>query len=220
MTETAVDRYVGAGDPFASNETAVQLVLALEGAGAITPTRMMLDNPDMPYERYEALGGLLGRVKRSTSWWIGDWLLFGEGVYGERYAQAEAATGLSEDALLRYAFVCRSVAPDRRRVELSFGCHHAVASMVPREQTTWLKRAVRHGWSERDLRREIREAQQSGQERQEQMFDTTPASPPEAGSLAEVAYAILRDARQADDPSFWLVPAEDMARLRAALGQE
>jgi hypothetical protein len=38
--------------------------------------------------------------------------------------------------------------------------------------------------------------------------------------VLEVARAILRDAKQADDPGYWLIPDEDMARLRGALGEE
>jgi hypothetical protein len=43
---------------------------------------------------------------------------------------------------------------------------------------------------------------------------------PAAGSVEEVARAILRDARESDDPSFFLIPREDVERLKAALGDE
>lgn len=203
------------GPPVTMQEQQVawQLLLDLEAAGAVTATSLALTDPNMPYDSYEALGAFLGWIKGWTSWGIGDWLNFGEGVYGERFAQAAAGTRLSEQTLLHYQFVCRQVPQSRRQAALAFGVHALVARQEPKEQNYWLKQAVRKGWGEKELR-DAMKAKRS--ETAPQMFpDETPK-----GELAEVALAILRDARQADDGQHWLIPNEDIARLKAAVGVE
>jgi hypothetical protein len=194
-------------------EVAWQLLLDLEAAGAVTATSLQLSDPNTPYESYEALGAFLGWIKRWTSWGIGDWLNFGEGVYGERFAQAAAGTQLTEQTLLHYQFVCRQVPQSRRQAPLAFGVHALVARLEPKEQTYWLRQAVRKGWGEKELR-EAMKAKRS--ETAPQMFpDDKPTN-----ELADVALAILRDAKPHDDAQHWLVPNEDMARLKAAVGVE
>lgn len=203
-----------AATTIAEQQTAIQLLLDLEAAGAVTGTSLELSDPNMPYDSYEALGSFFGWVKRWTSWAIGDWLNFGEGVYGERFAQAAAGTQLSEQTLLQYQFVCRNVPQSRRHVGLSFGTHALVARLEPREQNYWLKHAVKKGWGERELREAMKAKRR---DEQPTMF---PDDTPPKGELAEVALAILRDAKQADDGQHWLIPNEDIARLKAAVGVE
>lgn len=199
--------------PLDSAERALSLIRDLEASGALTPTRLDLP-PETRFTTYEALGSFLGRVKRSSSWWIGDWLNFGEGVYGEKYAQAVTATGLDEQTLMNYAYVCRSVAPSRRREALPFGVHAEVAPLDPAEQTAWLDRAEEQGWTRADLRAAMREERgdpPAGDDRE-------PRSP---SGAEEVLRAVYRDARAADDrPGFWMIPDETMARVRAVVGEE
>lgn len=202
--------------PLAEQAGALDLLLQLERSGAVTETQLLLTDPDLPYDTYESLGAFLGAVKRRTSWYIGDWLNFGEGVYGERFAQAAAVTGLNEQTLLHYQFVCRQVPESRRKASLAFGVHALVARMEPAEQRYWLDRAARRDWGEKELREAIKK------KRSEQAPPLFPDG--EEGSqktvLDEVAAAILRDARPHDDGQHWLIPNEDMARLKAALGVE
>lgn len=202
--------------PLAEQQQAVQMMLALEEAGALTETSLDLTDPDLPFARYEALGGLLGAVKRRSSWWIGDWLNFGEGVYGEAFAQAVAATGLNEQTLLHYQFVCRQVPNSRRYADLAFGVHALVARLEPREQTGWLRKASRKGWGEKELR-EAMKAKRS--ETQPQLIPDGEEGT-DRTAVVEVAKAIIRDAVAYVDGQHYLVPNEDIARLRAALGNE
>ena len=126
------------------------LVQALEESGVITPTGLTLD-PDISFMRYEALGRLLGRMHDATKWWIADWLLYGEQRFGERAAQAAAATVRSERTLVNYAWTASNVPPTRRRESLSFTHHVLVAPLQGPEQSRWLERAERHEWSSREL---------------------------------------------------------------------
>ena len=198
-------------------ETGVQLLLDLQDAGAVTPVSLDLDDPELPFERYEALGGFLGRISRSSRWWLGDWLIFGEGAYGERVYQAAAATGLNEETLQHYRRVCESVPKSRRFESLSFGCHALVAGLPPAAQKRWLKKAEAEGWGTRELALALREAEHEAGG-QQGSFDGTEPGETDHGMLEEVARAILRDARELDDGDY-AVPREDIERLKAAVGE-
>ncbi len=196
---------------------AFQVLVTLAEGGAITPTSLDLSDPEMPFESYELLGAYIGRMNRSCSWWIGDWLVFGEGVYGERFAQAVTATGLAEQTLLNRAYVCRNVAREHRLARVPFSVHAEVAPLTASEQKKWLNRAEKHNWTRADLRAEMKSRR----------TDTPPpvGDPGEeeevvVGLLLEVARAILRDAQESGDPGYFLIPRETVSRLRAALGEE
>lgn len=193
---------------------AFQHIKRLADAGAITATSLELTDPDMSYDTYEALGAYLGRMNRSCSWWVGDWLAFGEGVFPDRYAQAAAATGLAEQTLLNRVYVCKNIPPSRRRAALSFSVHSEVASLSAREQKMWLDRAERQGMSQKELRAAMKAT------RKDERPALTDGDDDHESQLVTVAKAIIRDARPADDGQHHLVPNEDVARLRAALGEE
>jgi hypothetical protein len=110
---------------------------------------------DMPYADWHRLLLTLGRLSRSSSWWIGDAILHGEAAYGEQYAQAVEDTGLARQTLINYTHVCRSVPPERRRGDLSFGHHEAVTMLQPHEQEAWLQAALDNQWSRQLLREQI-----------------------------------------------------------------
>lgn len=120
----------------------------LEQAGAITKTAIVLP-PNVTYEQYEAMFGMLGQHNQSICWWIGDLCNYGEKVYGEKYADAADWTGLHPATLMKYASVCSRI-PRSRRLDpskLSFGHHVLVAYLPPKEQSEWLSRAHREGWT-------------------------------------------------------------------------
>lgn len=198
---------------FVEQQGAVQLILDLEAAGVVTVTSLTLTNTEMEYEQFETIGVFLGWVKRWTSWAIGDWLNFGAGVFGERFAQAASETKLSEATLQHYQFVCQNVPQERRRASLSFGVHALVARDDPKEQTYWLKQAEKKGWGERELR-DAKAAKR--RETHPPMFPDDDNPTPE--DIIEVARAILRDVRpHEDDASLVILPKDDIARLEAAL---
>lgn len=192
---------------------AFQHVKSLADAGAITATSLTLSDPSMSYDLYESLGAYLGRMNRSCAWWIGDWLVFGEGAFPDRYAQAAEVTGLAEQTLLNRVYVCKNIPPSRRKASLSFSVHSEVAPLGAREQKAWLDRAERGGWSQRDLRAQMKAS------RKDERPALTPGDDDLTG-LREVALAILRDARPAEDGQNHLIPNEDIARLKAAVGAE
>lgn len=129
----------------------IQLLAELERAGAITSTALVLP-PDTPYDQCEALAAMFGQLHRTSAWLIGDLLNHIERVYGETYAQAAEATGLSRGALMNYTSVCSHIPRSRRRPKVPFSTHMEVAYLEPAEQEHWLKEADRNNWTKEELR--------------------------------------------------------------------
>lgn len=115
-------------------------------------------------ERYEAVGVVLGEVRRRISWYLGDWIIFGEGSYGERFAQVINATGMEQETLRAYAYVCSQIPEKRRKPQLAFGHHRLVAPLDPKEQTYWLDQAAKKNWTVTELRGAIQDKAAEGRD--------------------------------------------------------
>jgi hypothetical protein len=91
-----------------------------------------------------------------SAWWLGDWLVYGEQRFPERYRVAIDSTNLSYKTLRNYAWVARSFPPSRRRDALGLAHHAEVAALPDEDQDRWLDRAVAERWSVAELRRRLR----------------------------------------------------------------
>jgi len=113
-------------------------------------------------EAWEEQGREFASRADATCWEIGDWIVRAETDFdGEerrprRYMRAADLTGLKHGTLRNRACVARKFDSSRRRDNLTFA-HHAVVSSR-NDAEDWLARAEEHGWSEKDLRREVSEA--------------------------------------------------------------
>lgn len=114
----------------------------------------------MSFDEWTAVGATLGRITRSLTFWIGDWLRYGERVYGEKYAQAMEVTGYDYGTLANAAYVAGQVEFSRRRENLSFGHHQAVAALAPAQQDYWLAAAA-PGPEDEKPRLSVRELRES-----------------------------------------------------------
>lgn len=137
---------------------AMRLLLDLEAAGACTPVALDLTGVDLTWERYVGVLALLGTLHRRIAFYVGDALNDGERRFGEAMAQAVDVLGMSEHTLVNRRWVCSRVPPARRRPELSFSHHDAVAALGPREQRRWLSEALEQGWSRERLRAALRDS--------------------------------------------------------------
>jgi hypothetical protein len=121
-----------------------------------TTKRTTLTIPQgMPIGAWRNLGRQIFVISDSSCWWLGDWLIYGQTAYPDRYKRAIAETSLDYQTLRNYAWVARRFAPHRRRERLSFQHHAEVTSLPEPEQDAWLARAEEHGWSRNELRRQI-----------------------------------------------------------------
>lgn len=111
--------------------------------------------PDLSQDEWVRLGTALGKLDRGMRWWLGDWCLYGERRWGETYAEGIKASGLDGESVRKATQVARMFQIGRRRPELHW-THHAECAfgLEPQEADNLLDKAVRLGWSARDVRRE------------------------------------------------------------------
>jgi hypothetical protein len=116
----------------------------------------------LTYDSWERLGRSLMGMANASAWHLGDWLIFGQDRYDDRYREGVERAGLDYQTLRNYAWVARRFEQSRRRAGLSFQHHAEVASFPPPQQDMWLNRAERLGWSRNELRRRLREEARLG----------------------------------------------------------
>jgi hypothetical protein len=115
-----------------------------------SPTR------DLDAIEWACTGRRLGTVGRCIQWLIGDWIAWGNERFGERYARASKITGYDTQTLMNMVYVASRFSFSRRRENLSWSHHEALASVGVEEQEEWLDRAAEHRWSVADLRMMLR----------------------------------------------------------------
>lgn len=130
-------------------ELVAQPVLALPGK--ISATGLALPE-SLTYDDWERCGEALQAAEGSISWWLGDWLNFGERKYAEKYSQALDPEAKNYGALRNAAWVSKQVELSRRRDKLSFAHHQDVAPLEPIEQDEWLSKAENEGLTSKELR--------------------------------------------------------------------
>ena len=122
-------------------------------------------------------------------WWIGDWLVYGEQMFPDRYTQACDASLYDVGSLRNASWVCRNVPPENRRNELSFEHHAQVASIKnSEEQRRWLQLAVEENLNVRELRKSIKAGQVvkfSSAKEQREAIEAKSEDKPEAEEAVE-----------------------------------
>lgn len=131
----------------------------LESEGIRFEESQLIIPADTSFDRWLSLGQALQQMDRSIKWWVGDWLIFGETrAWGDKYPQAiQEATGYHYDSLRKAAFVSQRIETVRRRTELTWSHHDAVAGLAPDEQDEVLQLAEQGSWTVKDTREAARE---------------------------------------------------------------
>jgi hypothetical protein len=130
-------------------------------ANAITKRTSLLLKEDLALEEWVRIGVQLDRTVDSSTWWLGDWLIYGRARFPERYRRVIESTAFDYQTLRNYAWVANRVNPLRRRPALSFQHHAEVAALCAPLQEEWLARAEENGWSRNRLRAELRAARRA-----------------------------------------------------------
>jgi len=110
------------------------------------------------------VGRRLGSVGRNIQWLIGDWIAYGNERFGERYSRAANITGYDTQTLMNMVYVATHFPASRRRENLSWSHHEALAALDHEEQERWLDQVDRHRWSVSDLRTMLRMARKKSRE--------------------------------------------------------
>nr|UDM84230.1 LmbU family transcriptional regulator [Streptomyces sp.] len=129
----------------------------------VLTTRIGLHMPTgLSFEEWERAGCQISRLVNSSTWWLGDWLVYGKEHYTDRYQRGIRSAGLQYQTLRNYAWVSRRFEFHRRRSSLSFQHHAEVASLPVDEQEFWFDRAEQNGWTTKQLRNAISAAREGG----------------------------------------------------------
>lgn len=114
------------------------------------------------FEEWEDVGQVLAVQVRGLQFQVGDWLRIGEKYFGEKASQVIDARCWSESTVRVYRHVAEKVPVANRMLDrgLAYAHHQAVAALAPRQQKTWLTRALGNGdgrpWSVARLKTAIK----------------------------------------------------------------
>ncbi|WP_179120360.1 LmbU family transcriptional regulator [Streptomyces tsukubensis] len=129
----------------------------------VLTTRIGLHMPTgLSFEDWEKAGRQISGLVNASTWWLGDWLVYGKEHYTDRYQRGIKSAGLQYQTLRNYAWVSRRFEFHRRRSALSFQHHAEVASLPVPEQEIWFDRAERNNWTTKQLRNAIGAARSDG----------------------------------------------------------
>jgi N6-adenosine-specific RNA methylase IME4 len=146
-----------------------------------TPTSLTLP-ADLDFEDWQELGRRLALVTSASQWWWGDWVNYGEGRWGEKYAAAMESSGYDYQTLANAKWVASEFQFSRRRENLSFSHHLEVAAFSEEEQDRWLDEASAKGWNRNKLRQQLKQNRLAGRHAAvpigQGVFDVVYADPP------------------------------------------
>lgn len=166
--------------------TDLQIVIGDElitiGPFTLTPTAMHWRGRPT-FEQYEAVGVFIKGAHRRSGFWLADWLRYGgtRTDWQDRIDQVVDAVGLSEKTAKNVRAI-GAIPETVRRAGVEFSVHGEVASLSEDEQAHWLKEAETQGWTQRELRVNIRAAKRTkiieGQASLVGMYRVVYADPP------------------------------------------
>ena len=108
---------------------------------------------EVDFSEWEKMGHALRVHRESNPFWIGDWLIIGEGRWGEMYAQAMHVTGLDKNTLSHYKGMAQAIPQDQRR--LSMGHYRLLKNLDDKERKKLEEEAVNKDWGLMELREHI-----------------------------------------------------------------
>lgn len=127
-----------------------------------TPTSLTLPR-GLSYDHWERIGRQLQLANFAIQWWIGDWLVYGEHKWRQKYAQAVQHFGRAEQTLMNYRFVAAAIPASRRREQVDFSTHAEVASLDEEDQERILSKAAKEGSTRKQVRRQAERARNEKQ---------------------------------------------------------
>jgi hypothetical protein len=154
----------------------------------------------LPFDEWVDQGRRLGMMGRTAGWWVGDWLLFGNLAYGERYARAARITGYDVQTLMNMVYVASRFETSRRRETLSWSHHAELAALAPDEQDRWLDQAEADRLSVKCLRDGLRYERKAGRDAAAELASAE-------GDADLPLREPLPDPPQGDDPGEIVCPA-------------
>ena len=188
--------------------------------GELTLTGFIIE-PGLSYDEWAEMGHGLVAMAQSSMWWVGDWLLYGEHAYGEKYTQAVEATGYGLSTLKNYQWVSDRFPPETRRAELSHTHHVAAASLDESARTDLLQRAVEEGMTSGQVRGRAKALKAKTEEPERKTSGVeviAPTAPRTVGEAVEKTIAVLEQAYAREDWSLVSQAREILVASRTLVG--
>jgi hypothetical protein len=118
----------------------------------ISPVGLRITS-ELSFEEWSELATAIGQAARSIAFIVGDWLVYGQSLFGTdgfpdkrvdsaSYQLAVAATGLDLSTLQNYAYVSRSIPYSLRTERLSWEHHRLVAKLPDDGKRDWIEACV------------------------------------------------------------------------------
>jgi hypothetical protein len=123
--------------------------------GTVSHTGLEL-TPGLSQEQWLDVGRLCALVERANRWWIGDFLNYADGQYGDTYREATQLFEMEVGTLMNLKWVASQFDVSFRNENLSWTHHYIVAAMEPEVRDYWLRRAEEKKWSVRELKARIK----------------------------------------------------------------
>lgn len=140
------------------------------------------------------------RIKNgSLMFYVGDWLAYGERNLAEKYAEALEVTGYNKSTLYNAKYVASSIEPERRREDLSWSHHLAVASLEKEEQDQMLAWASEKSLTTAQLRHMINQAKGGAVEVESQQIEGNGHEEVSASTLDDLKRDIPIGQQMAED---------------------
>jgi hypothetical protein len=201
-------------------------------AGAIHVNGLVLTDPDTTFEQWTEIGHRIAFLGRWRQFALGDWIIFGEALFGEdssqafestteeRYDVAHRVTGYAIETLRNFVRVAQALPLPIRRIELDWSMHEAVYALDREDQIYWLAQAIEHSYDRSELRQAIKDAK-TPPPPDGQTEVMPPADPvlTRTEQLMEAANRIYHQAQVTSDGGA-MIPAEPWQAFKAALGEE
>ena len=107
-------------------------------------------NGSLSIEEWQALAAGIGELATSIAFIVGDWLVYGQNLFGKdghpdrqvdhpSYQLALKATGLDLSTLQNYAYVSRNIPYSLRSERLSWEHHRLLAKLPDADMRDWIK---------------------------------------------------------------------------------
>jgi hypothetical protein len=109
---------------------------------------------DLDKEAWLSVGRSLREISSGFMWWLGDWIRFANEKWGEKY-DAAISLGFAYQTALNAVSVAKKFEFSRRRENLSWGHHEAVAYLEEPFADAFLDDAIAHQWSQKELRKQV-----------------------------------------------------------------
>ena len=121
-------------------------------AGCNRTSLVLPENLDK--EAWLSVGRSLREISSGIMWWLGDWIRFADEKWGEKYDEA-ISLGFAYQTALNAVSVAKKFEFSRRRENLSWGHHQAVAYLDEPFADGFLDDAITHKWSQKELRKQV-----------------------------------------------------------------